>query len=62
MIPPALAARWFAAALALGAGLGLFYEFLRPLRPRFTGLGDLLFLSGAFPVWIFGEISIMTPY
>ena len=38
-------------ALLLGAALGLFYGFLRPLRPRW--LGDLLFLGGLWYVWIY---------
>lgn len=45
MISPALAWGHFLTACLLGAGLGLVYDFLRPLRPRFTALSDLLFLG-----------------
>lgn len=45
MISPALAWGQFLTACLLGAGLGLVYDFLRPLRPRFTALSDLLFLG-----------------
>lgn len=45
MISPALAWGHFLAACLLGAGLGLVYDFLRPLRPRFTALSDVVFLA-----------------
>lgn len=48
MITPAEAARQFLDSLILGGCLGLTYSFLRPLRPRFTGLSDLLFLAALF--------------
>ena len=35
----------------LGCGLGLFYGFLRPVRPRW--LGDLLFIGMLFWLWIY---------
>ncbi len=47
---PSAAAGCFLWGLALGAGLGLWYGFLQPMRHRF--LGDLLFLAGVFPVWL----------
>ncbi len=47
---PSVAAGCFWWGLALGAGLGLWYGFLQPIRHRF--LGDLLFLTGVFPVWL----------
>ena len=47
MISPAVAAQRFAISLLLGAILGLYYGFLRPLRPRHTALSDLLFLPAA---------------
>ena len=50
MSPP-VAAGCFLWGLALGAGLGLWYAFLQPMRHRF--FGDLLFLTGVFPVWLF---------
>lgn len=44
MIAPAVAGQRFLWACLLGAALGLFYDFLRFLRPRW--LGDLLFSGG----------------
>ena len=52
MNPPAEALRHFVTALLMGAGLGLFYGFLRPLRPRLTTLSDLVFSLPFFWVWI----------
>ena len=49
---PALAAQRFGAALLLGATLGIFYGFLRPLRPRFTWLSDTLFVLACFWAWL----------
>ena len=37
--------------LLLGGGLGLFYGFLRPFRPRW--LGDLAFVAALFWAWIY---------
>lgn len=53
MTAPAVAAGRFGAACLLGLALGLWYGFLRPLRPRWTALSDLLFLLGVFPVWVY---------
>lgn len=50
MMPPAVMAARFLKGLALGAGLGVCYDFLRPLRPRRTGLADTLFLLAAMAV------------
>ena len=58
MTTPALAASRFAAACLLGLGLGLWYEFLRPLRPRHTNLSDLLFLPGAFWAWLYLSFGV----
>ena len=55
MIPPALAFQRFGIACLLGVGLGVLYGFLRPLRPRHTGLSDALFLLGAAWSW-FGQV------
>ena len=52
MTAPALAAARFLSACVLGLGLGLLYDFLRPLRPRYTTLSDLLFLLGTFLAWL----------
>ena len=45
-LTPVTAAYRMACALALGAALGLLYDFLRPLRPRHTVLADLLIRLG----------------
>lgn len=47
---PLESAQQFGWACLLGLGLGLFYGFLRPVRPRF--LADLLFLPALFYAWI----------
>ena len=47
---PALAFQRFLLGCALGAGLGLYYGFLRPLRPRW--LGAVLFLPGLLWAWL----------
>ena len=52
MTVPAIAAQRFASGLILGAILGIWYDFLRPLRPRLTGVSDLLFLAGAGWAWL----------
>lgn len=56
MNPPIETARLFAGALLLGCGVGLWYGFLRPLRPRW--LGDLLFLPGLFWAWIYHSFAL----
>lgn len=52
MTAPAVAARQFLIACAMGLGLGLFYGFLRPLRRRHVHLADLLFLPALFYGWL----------
>ena len=52
MNQPVLAAGRFAGAAGVGLLLGLWYGFLRPLRPRFTVLADGAFLLGAFWGWL----------
>jgi hypothetical protein len=52
MTDPAVAVRALVSALGMGAGLGLCYGFLRPLRPRLTALADLLFIAATFWVWL----------
>lgn len=52
MTAPAVSAARFAAACLMGVGLGVYYDFLRPLRPKRTVLSDVLFLIGAFWVWL----------
>ena len=52
MTAPYLAAQRFGIACLLGCILGIWYGFLRPLRPRRTGFADMLFLVGAYLVWL----------
>lgn len=52
MTAPALAAHRFVCCCLLGAALGVYYEFLRPLRPRYTLAADTLFLTGCGWVWL----------
>ena len=52
MTAPALAAHRFVCCCLLGAALGVYYEFLRPLRPRHTLAADALFLTGCVWVWL----------
>jgi len=58
MTAPAQAIRWFGAALALGAGLGLFYGFLRPLRKKRTAPADLLFSAALFYAWLYLSFGV----
>ena len=62
---PAQGARHFLLALLLGLGLGCYYGFLRPLRPKHTHLSDFLFMVGLGWVWLvlnfavcFGDIRL----
>ena len=52
MTAPETALRRFALSCLLGVGLGIWYGFLRPLRPRRTALSDGLFLAGAAWAWL----------
>jgi len=52
MKQPELAARQFLLACLVGAGLGIVYGFLRPLRRKHGALGDLLFVAAAFWGWL----------
>ena len=52
MTAPGEAAHHFAAAWLIGCLVGIWYEFLRPLRPRFTALSDGLFLLGLLAGWL----------
>ena len=49
---PEQAGRWLCIACLMGAGLGMFYGFLRPLRIKRNWPADLLFTLGAFWVWL----------
>ena len=52
MTGPGEAAYRFAAAWLIGCIVGIWYEFLRPLRPRFTGISDGIFLLGLLAGWL----------
>ena len=58
MTVPAIAAQRVLWALAVGAFLGLCYDFLRPLRRRRHAPGDILFLFVALYVWIWYSFQI----
>ncbi len=58
MTAPAQAVRWFGAALALGAVLGLLYGFLRPLRKKRSAPADLLFASALFYAWLYLSFAV----
>ena len=58
MTTPAIAAGRYLWGLALGTLLGVLYGFLRPLGRRKRGLADLLFVLGAFPVWVYFSFAI----
>ena len=58
MTEPAVSARRFCIACLLGALLGLYYGFLRPLRPRHKTLSDLLFLPGLLWTWIYLAFAV----
>ena len=55
---PDTAAYRFLCCLVLGAALGLFYGFLRPLRPKYTTLSDLLFLPVMGWVWLVSAFAV----
>ena len=52
MTAPETAAARFAAAFLMGLGLGVWYGFLRPLRPKHTVLADSLFVLGVLWAWL----------
>ena len=51
-------ALFLALALVLGMAGGIWYGFLRPLRPRFTTVADLIFLVLALAGWIYVGFGI----
>ena len=53
MIAPIDAAYRLLWSLGVGAALGCFYGFLRPLRPKLTALADLIFVAAAFYGWLY---------
>lgn len=58
MTDPVLDARRFGIACLFGLGLGLYYGFLRPLRPKHTVLSDLLFLPAMFYSWLYLSFAV----
>lgn len=50
---PSIVAQRFLIACLLGCALGIYYEFLRPLRKKWTNLSDIAFVVGAFWVWLY---------
>lgn len=58
MMPPTLACWRFGIACLLGILLGLLYGFLRPLRPKYTLLGDTLFLLGVSWAWLYLALAV----
>ena len=58
MTAPGIAAERFGTACLIGAGLGLVYGFLRPLRPKFTALSDLVFLLALLWGWLYLAFGI----
>ena len=50
---PSIVAQRFLIACLLGCALGIYYEFLRPLRKKWTNLSDIAFVAGAFWVWLY---------
>ena len=53
MTAPGLAFRLLAACTAAGGVMGLWYDFLTPLRPRHTVAADLAFLGMGLAVWVY---------
>ncbi len=58
MTAPGLAFRLLAVCVAAGAVLGLWYDFLSPLRPRHTAAADLAFLGVSLAVWVYMSFGI----
>jgi hypothetical protein len=58
MTAPAVAAARFCGAAAVGAGLGLFYGFLRPLRQKSNWFADLIFMIATFFGWVYVGFGI----
>ena len=58
MTVPAVAAQRILWALAVGAFLGLCYDFLRPLRRRHHAPADAVFVLAALLAWIWYNFKI----
>ena len=58
MTAPVIAARRFLAGFLAGVFLGIFYDCLRPMRPRHTTLSDFLFLPAAVWTWMYVMFAV----
>lgn len=58
MTPPLLAAQRFLLSCLVGLAVGIWYDFLRPLRPKHTGLSDFVFLIGLYYAWLYQGFKI----
>ena len=58
MTAPETAAARLMTACLLGLALGLWYGFLRPLRPKHTVLSDGLFILGAVWAWLYVSFAV----
>ena len=58
MTAPTTAALCWLKTLGVGGILGMFYSFLRPLRPRFTVPADLFFALATLWGWLYGVFAI----
>lgn len=58
MISPQAAAQRLLWSLAIGAALGLLYGSLRPLRPKWTAICDLIFVIGVFLGWLYVAFAV----
>lgn len=58
MTTPLQDAQRFGIACLMGLGLGIYYGFLRPLRPKWTTFSDLAFVLGAGWAWIYLSFGV----
>lgn len=58
MTVPEIGAARFGIAVVAGMALGLFYGFLRPLRPKYTALADGIFLLGLYWGWVWWAFGV----
>ena len=58
MTGPALDGWRFLCACLIGLPLGLYYGFLRPLRPRHCFISDLLFLPALGYAWLYLSFAV----